>query len=246
MLTQINYARFEFHALRRIRNFLTLKEAKLLANSLVTTYFGYTSLIGIFTSKSSILKVTKIHWRTLHVVYDDYNSIYEELLDIHNDISIHQEHLKHLAIEVCKSLTNLNPEFMQTFFKNKFVNYNFRNENVCIFAPARPSHYGINSVLFRGSLLWNNLPISVKGSASFKEFKQKLNHATKDSLFLCCMSKILKLLSIMSVLVFVKLVFISLVTIVSLSRVARNIQPGNLKFSHLSKPTLLKMLDEFH
>ena len=60
------------------------------------------------------------------------------------------------------------------------------------------------------------------------------------------MSKILKLLSIMSVLVFVKLVFISLVTIVSLSRVARNIQPGNLKFSHLSKPTLLKMLDEFH
>ena len=84
-----HYARFEFHALRRIRNFLTLKEAKLLANSLVTTYFGYTSLIGIFTSKSSILKVTKIHWRTLHVVYDDYNSIYEELLDIHNDISIH-------------------------------------------------------------------------------------------------------------------------------------------------------------
>ena len=70
-------------------------------------------------------------------------------------------------------------------------------------------------------------------------------HATKDSLFLCCMSKILKLLSIMSVLVFVKLVFISLVTIVSLSRVARNFQPSNLKLSHLSKPTLLKILDKF-
>ena len=81
--------KLKFHALRKIRNFLTLKEAKLLANSLVTTYFGYTSLIGIFTSKSSILKVTKIHWRTLHEVYDDYNSTYEELLDIHNDISIH-------------------------------------------------------------------------------------------------------------------------------------------------------------
>ena len=37
------------------------------------------------------------------MVYDDYNSTYEELLASHNDISIHQKHLKHLAIEVYKS-----------------------------------------------------------------------------------------------------------------------------------------------
>ena len=43
---------------------------------------------------------------------DDYNSTYEVLLADHNDISIHLKHLKHLAIEVYKSLRNLNPEFM--------------------------------------------------------------------------------------------------------------------------------------
>ena len=47
----------------------------------------------MFTSKSSMLKVNKIHRRTLRVVYDDYNSTYEELLASHNDISIHQKHL---------------------------------------------------------------------------------------------------------------------------------------------------------
>ena len=47
-----------------------------------------------------MLKVNKIHRRTLRVVYDDYNSTYEELLASCNDISIHQKHLKHLAIEV--------------------------------------------------------------------------------------------------------------------------------------------------
>ena len=37
----------------------------------------------------------------------------------------------------------------------------------------------INSVQFRGSLLWKNLPISVKESVSVKEFKQKLNHVQR-------------------------------------------------------------------
>ena len=46
-----------------------------------------------------MLKVNKIYRRTIRVVYDDYNSTYEELLASHNDNSIHQEHVKHLAIE---------------------------------------------------------------------------------------------------------------------------------------------------
>ena len=118
-----------------------------------------------------MLKVNKIHRRTLRVVYDDYNSTYEELLASHNDISIHQKHLKHLAIEVYKSLTKLNPEFMWPFFKNKSIHFSLINGNICILPPARSSNYGINSVQFRESLLWNNLPKSVKESVSVKEFK---------------------------------------------------------------------------
>ena len=105
-------ARFKLHALCRIRTFLTLVHAKILANSFVNTQFRYEPLIWMFTSKNVMLTINKIHRRTLRVVYDDYNSIYEELLASHNDISIHQKHLKHLAIEVYKSLANMNPEFM--------------------------------------------------------------------------------------------------------------------------------------
>ena len=132
-------ARFKLYALRRIRKFLTLEQGKLLANSFVNTHFGYAPLIWIFTSKNSVLKVNKIHQTTLRAVYDDYNSTYEELLGSHNDISIHQKHLKHLAVEVYKSLTNLNPE-------NKYIPYNLRNGNICILPPARSSHDGISSI----------------------------------------------------------------------------------------------------
>ena len=119
-------ARFELHALCRIIKFLIIEQA-ILANSFVNTQFGYAPLTWMFTRKNSMLKVTQIHWSILRVVYDDYNSTYEELLASHNDISIHQKHLKHLAIEVYKSLTNLNPEFMWPFFKNKSIPYNLRN-----------------------------------------------------------------------------------------------------------------------
>ena len=113
------------------------------------------------------------------MVYNDYNRTYGELLVSHNDISIHQKHLKHLAINVCKSLTNLNSELTWPFFQNKSLPYNLRNGNFCVLLSALSFHYGINSVQFRGSLLWNNLPISVKQSVSVKEFEQKLNHLQK-------------------------------------------------------------------
>ena len=62
-------ARFKLHALRRIRDFLTLKQAKLLANSFVNTQFGYAPLIGCLEAKTQCSK-------NFHVVYDDYKSTY--------------------------------------------------------------------------------------------------------------------------------------------------------------------------
>ena len=46
----------------------------------------------------------KIHYRILQVVYDDFNKSYDELLELNNDLSIHQRHLRYLAIEVFKSI----------------------------------------------------------------------------------------------------------------------------------------------
>ena len=49
-------ARFELHALRRIRKFLTLEQAKSLANSFVNTQFGYAPLIGCLQAKTQCRK----------------------------------------------------------------------------------------------------------------------------------------------------------------------------------------------
>ena len=133
--------------------YLTVEKAKLLANVFINSQFTYAPLIWMFAGKSSIAKICKIHFRTLQIVYNNYDKSYQDLLNFSNDISIHQKHLRLLAIEVYKSLMNINPEFMWEFFNKNPLQYNLRKGDIVYLPPARSSCYGINSLAFRGSLL---------------------------------------------------------------------------------------------
>ena len=98
-------ASYKLHSLRRIRKYLTVEKAKLLANAFINSQFNYAPLIWMFANKSSIDKTLKIYKRTLQIVYDVYDESYKNLLNRNDDISIHQKHLRYFAIEVYKSLT---------------------------------------------------------------------------------------------------------------------------------------------
>ena len=58
------------------------------------------------------------------MVYNDFNKSYDELLELNNDLSIHQRHLRYLAIEVFKSIMHLNPQFMWSYFEENSLPYN--------------------------------------------------------------------------------------------------------------------------
>ena len=74
----------------------------LLANAFINSQFNYVPLIWMFAYKTLINKICKIDHRTLQVVYDDFNKSYDELVELNNDLSIHQRHLRYLATEVFK------------------------------------------------------------------------------------------------------------------------------------------------
>ena len=120
-------AAYKLHALRRIRKYLTVEKAKLLANAFINCQFTSATLIWMFTGKSSIAKICKIHFRKLQVVYSNYDKSYHDLLNFSNDFSTYQRHLRLLAIEVYISLMNINPEFMWEFSaKIKLVQFTKR------------------------------------------------------------------------------------------------------------------------
>ena len=58
-------ASYKLHTLRRIRKYLTVKKAKLLANAFIKSQFNYAPLIWMFANKCSIDKILKTHKGTL-------------------------------------------------------------------------------------------------------------------------------------------------------------------------------------
>ena len=100
--------------------------------------------------------------RTLHIVYNDFNKSYDELLELNNDLSIHQRHLPHYAIEVFKSIRNLNPKFMWPYLEEKPMFYNLRDGSKLVLPKTKSSHFGSNLLQFRETFLWINIPVSLK------------------------------------------------------------------------------------
>ena len=79
-----------------------------------------------------------------------------------------------MALEVFKSIMPVNPEFMLSYLNENTIPYNSRNGNRLLLPPAKTVKFGINSLIFRGSLLWNNLPLNLKSCQTIDEFKLEL------------------------------------------------------------------------
>ena len=76
-------------------------------------------LSGCFADrKNQYLKIQKIHHKALKVVFNRDDG-YDELLQMSNEITIHQKHLHALICQVFKSLNNSISEFMWSYFTFK-------------------------------------------------------------------------------------------------------------------------------
>ena len=112
----------------------------------------------------------KIHHKTLKVIYQSEAS-YDDLLQLSNNVPLHQRQLRLLLTEIYESIGALNPQFMWSYFKYREVPYNLRRGPVLFIPPARSKIYITNTVHFLGSLIWNELPNLFKSSRSVSEFK---------------------------------------------------------------------------
>ena len=85
-------ASYKLYALRRIRKYVTQDQAKLLYNAFINSQFSHVPIIWMFCRKNQYLKIYKIHHTALKVVFNSNNG-YDELLQMSNQITIHQRYL---------------------------------------------------------------------------------------------------------------------------------------------------------
>ena len=61
---------YKLHALRRIRKYLTLDKAKVLYNAFMSSQFSYASTIWMLCRKTDYLKMEKIQYKALKIVFN--------------------------------------------------------------------------------------------------------------------------------------------------------------------------------
>ena len=164
-------------AFARISHFLTQARRRIIAKTFIEAQFSYCPLVWMFVDRTVNWKINKLHERTLRLVYCDYKSTFEELLERDNAFTVHQRNIQSLAIEMYKTKMNQNPTFMKTIFVEKReTGYNLRSKDMQDFESINihKVHKGEDSLRFLGCKIWKLVPQNIKESESVDKFKFKI------------------------------------------------------------------------
>ena len=77
-------------------------------------------------------------------------------------------------IEVYKYLNGLSPDIMNNILKLRENTYNLKNFHIFESQKPRTKKSGLNSIAYRASQLWKNVPKKIRNSNSFPVFKEKI------------------------------------------------------------------------
>ena len=88
-----------------------------------------------------------------------------------------------LMIEIYKTLNSTNPPFMQEYFIRKDFKYDHRTRDLLQIPAAKSITFGIDSIKFRGSLLWNSIPDLIKRVSSAAILKRNIKNWSGEE---CC------------------------------------------------------------
>ena len=160
---QLNY-------LCRNNRYLNYNAKKIIIESFILSNFNYCPLVWHFCSKDSLKKQELIQKRALRLLLDDYESDYEHLLEKANKSTLEVRKLRSLALEIFKTLNDLNPTFMKEIFQLNTIRD--AKSNKLVVPNQNSKRYGTDTLRSLGPKIWNSLPKEIREVSSLYAFKQ--------------------------------------------------------------------------
>ena len=157
-------------ALRRIVPFLTFNKKRTLLKSFFESQFSYCPLVWMFHSRKANNKINRLHERALRLIYNDYNSSFDQLLEKDGSVSIHHRNIHSLSVQMYKiyhGSDKSNPlHDMISVRSDRTLRSDFP-------IPAvRSENNGKNSVRYLGPLIWKIIPPLIKQADNLYDFKK--------------------------------------------------------------------------
>lgn len=91
-------------ALLRMSKFLQFEKRRTLYKAFIESQFKYCPLVWMFHSRMSNSKINRLHERALRIVYNDYESSFQSLLEKDSSFSIHHQNIQRLSLEIYKAI----------------------------------------------------------------------------------------------------------------------------------------------
>ena len=161
----------QLNVLKRLRSFIGFEQKKVLVQSFVYSNFNYCPLVWYFSSMKSLQKIEKLQERALRFLYNDRKSSYKDLLQKSGRCTMQVSRQRTLCIEIYKTMNNLNPPFMQNFFKLRSSHYSSRKPYDLKHVRPNQVTFGSNSLESVGPKIWNGLPNKMESAENLKNFK---------------------------------------------------------------------------
>ena len=107
------------NALGRLQKYMGISEKVVIVNSFIYANFKYCPVAWHFNTCKSIRKIEKIQKRCLRIVLDGYDSDYDVLVRKSGKVTMEITRLRVLAVEVFKTVNNLNRNYIKDIFTPK-------------------------------------------------------------------------------------------------------------------------------
>ena len=162
-------ANSKLSALSRLARYLSMEQKKLLYMSFIEAQFKYCPITLMFCSRSCNNKISKLHERALRLVYDDYESSFDVLLNKNKSFSIHHQNIQKLMIEVYKSLNKPSPDnFFDSMFTLELRQDTLQND--LLVPSVKTVTKGKDSAKYLGAVTWNSVPSHIRQQDSLEKF----------------------------------------------------------------------------
>ena len=162
-------------ALSRLVKIMPFHRRKTLMNSFILSQFNYCPLIWMFWSRSIDRRINHLHERALRLVYHDYASTFENLLEMDGSLRIHYRCIHRVAIEMYKFRNNLSPTFMSEILQDSEPALCLKSGDTFLRPRIVSVKYGEYSLRSFGPIVWNHmLPTHLKESENLEKFKYEI------------------------------------------------------------------------
>ena len=135
------------YAISIISLYISLNQRRMIMQSFIMSQFGYCPFIWMNHKRRLNNNINRIHERTLRIVYRVKKSIFKEVLEKDNSVTVHVKNLQILITEMYKVQNNCLPEIMNNVFPINEPIYEYDLRNTSKFAAHRIKtvRYGLES-----------------------------------------------------------------------------------------------------